>query len=351
MAKGDGSVYLRGKVWYIKFYRDGRQIVMSCPRMTEAQARTKLRAEMRKHDEEFATPVEKRVTIDDLVADLCEHYTLDGRADLVRRVTAAWDNHLKSVYGGVKAIKMTTELQRKYRLKRAGEGAAVATVNREMETLRRAYRVAYEQDPPKVKRLPKFVTVKENNVRKGFITVPQMAALKEAAARFNLEWRVFIELAHWLGWRRGELLNLRVKNFRLLDGGGKYGVVRLEGDETKNGESREVPLSATLYAFVAPFIAGRHPEDRLFTMKTTNTGWKKIIEMAGLPDLLFHDLRRTSARTKRAAGVDSSVIMEMQGWKSDSMFRRYGIVANDDKERALAKQEEFEQQQLTTTIN
>jgi hypothetical protein len=42
-----------------------------------------------------------------------------------------------------------------------------------------------------------------------------------------------------------------------------------------------------------------------------------------------------------------SVIMEMQGWTSDAMFRRYGIVANDDKEHALAAQEDFEKRQLT----
>jgi integrase len=347
MSKGDGTVYLRGKVWYIKFYRNGQQFVMSCPRLTEAQARDRLKAELRKGDEESSTPIEKRVKIDDLIKDLCEHYKLSGRDDLVPKVMAVWDNHLKESFGGMKAAKLTTDVQRKYRVRRSDEDAAIATVNREIEYLRRAYNLAYEQEPPKVKRLPKFVRMKENNVRKGFITIPQMVALKAAAANYGMEWRVLIELAHWLGWRKGELLNLRVRNFRLLDGGGKYGVVRLEGDETKNGDSREVPLTANLYAFIAPFLAGRQPDERLFGMQSTDYAWKRITAAAGLPNLLFHDLRRTSARTKRAAGIDSTVIMEMQGWKSPSMFKRYGIVDNGDKEHALAAQEDFEKRQLT----
>jgi integrase len=346
MSKGDGTVYLRGKVWYIKFYRDRQQVVMSCPRLTEAQAREKLKAELRKSDDEFVGPKEKRVTITELVDDLRAHYELYNRPDVESQVARAWELHLKGFFGKMKAVELTTDLQRKYRVQRGKEGAKVATINREMQYMRRAYRVAYEQDPPKVKRLPKFLMLKENNTRKGFVTVPQMAALKQAAANYGMEWRVLLELAHWLGWRRGELTNLKVRNFRLQDGG-RYGVIRLEDDETKNGKAREVPLTPTLHAFIAPFIAGRQPSESLFTFKFSDFGWKKIVQAAGLPDLLFHDLRRSSARTKRAAGIDVSVIMEMQGWTSDAMFRRYGIVANDDKEHALAAQEDFEKRQLT----
>jgi integrase len=347
MAKGDGTVYKRGQVWYIKFYRDRQQIVMSCPRLTEAQAREKLKAELRKSDEDFVIPKEKRVTIQELIDDLRAHYEMSYRPDVALQVDRAWTNHLKEFFGKTRAAKITTEMQRKYRLARAGEGAASATVNREIQYLRRAYRVAYDQDPPKVKRLPKFVMLKENNTRKGFVTVPQMAALKQAAARFSMEWRVLVELAHWLGWRCGELLNLKVSNFRLHDGGSKFGVIRLESDETKNGRAREVPMTETLYRFVAPFIQGRPSSERLFSFTSIQSAWKKITIDAGLPNLLFHDLRRSSARTKRAAGVDTSIIMEMMGWTSDSMFRRYGIVDNGDKESALARQEEFEKRQLT----
>lgn len=57
---------------------------------------------------------------------------------------------------------------------------------------------------------------------------------------------------------------------------------------------------------------------------------------------LFHSFRRTAARDKRAAGVDTSVIMEVQGRESDAMFRRYVITTREDKLESQHKLEQFE---------
>ena len=46
----------------------------------------------------------------------------------------------------------------------------------------------------------------------------------------------------------------------------------------------------------------------------------------------------------RAAGIDTSIITQLQGWKTNSMFRRYGIVAAEDKLDAMQKQEAYEKQ-------
>lgn len=62
---------------------------------------------------------------------------------------------------------------------------------------------------------------------------------------------------------------------------------------------------------------------------------------------LFHSFRRTAARDKRAAGVDTSVIMEVQGWESDAMFRRYAITTRQDKLESLQKLEQFEAETRT----
>jgi hypothetical protein len=46
---------------------------------------------------------------------------------------------------------------------------------------------------------------------------------------------------------------------------------------------------------------------------------------------------------KRAAGVPESVAMDIQGWKSPAMFRRYGIVDNSDRLDALNRVEQYEE--------
>ncbi|MFZ3217854.1 MAG: tyrosine-type recombinase/integrase [Candidatus Acidiferrales bacterium] len=72
-------------------------------------------------------------------------------------------------------------------------------------------------------------------------------------------------------------------------------------------------------------------------MDSTNLrkDWVKATIAAGVPDLLLHDLRRSGARNLRRAGVPESVIMKIGGWKTASMFRRYGIVSTDEVDAAM----------------
>jgi hypothetical protein len=130
------------------------------------------------------------------VQPAAQHYDMTGRDDISRSIESSWRLHLEPFFGKMKAIELSTEQQRKYRGGRSKAGASIATVNREVQFLRRAFKVAAEQDPPKIRRVPKFILLKENNARKGFVTVPQMAALKATAANYGREWRVLLEMAH-----------------------------------------------------------------------------------------------------------------------------------------------------------
>jgi hypothetical protein len=56
---------------------------------------------------------------------------------------------------------------------------------------------------------------------------------------------------------------------------------------------------------------------------------------AGRDGYTLHDIRRSSARNKRAAGIAEKVIMELHGWRTAEMFHRYDIVAMNDKIEAL----------------
>lgn len=336
--RGDGSVYLRGKIWWMSFYRDGRQVLMSTKEESEYKARVKLRAVMRMRDDEFAEPRFRRVTVGELVTQLLNHYEASGK-DIFRKDTKSrWDHHLKLRFESFKAYRFCSTQQKEYRAERLKEGATNTTINRELQVLRKAFYLGADQEPPLVKKVPKFHLMAEENARRGFANRTQMEALKKAAAQDSLGMRALIEAAHMLGWRRGELLGLRVSDVNLADG-----TVRIE--TSKNGEPREVPLEATptLKLLLENLVAGRKPDERVFpTQAYVRKAWPKITAAAGVPNLLFHDMRRTSARSKRAAGVDETVTMELMGWKSPHMLQRYGIVAKDDKLAALAKQEAYE---------
>ena len=61
-------------------------------------------------------------------------------------------------------------------------------------------------------------------------------------------------------------------------------------------------------------------------IKDFYTGWDEACRLAGYPDRVAHDLRRTAVGNLERAGVPRSAPMKMTGHKTESVNRRYAIV-------------------------
>jgi hypothetical protein len=65
--------------------------------------------------------------------------------------------------------------------------------------------------------------------------------------------------------------------------------------------------------------------------------WDRVCTSAGVPGLLFHDLRRSGVRNLRRLGVQESVAMRISGHKTRAVFERYNIVDGADLAEAASK--------------
>jgi integrase len=338
---GEGRVYWKGPAdepegikakrgsYHIAFCVKGREVRMSAKTRNKTIATAKLRDEIRKsRGDHYIDPRDRHVTVGELVRDLEEHYLATGKDAFADDLETRWRLHLAKTFDSMPAVNLTTETQRAYRLAR--KDAAPATINRELQIIRRAFRLASENEPPKVARVPKFLIHREENARKEFFTREEVDRVRAAASKEGLWARVMIEIAYTLGWRRGEILSLRVRDFNVADG-----TVRLE--TSKNHEPRECPLESATATMMHQLVSRRDPDEFIFPGRDTQRGAWARIQKAAKTNKLFHSFRRTAARDKRATGTDSSVIMAMQGWKSDAMFRRYAIVNVADQRAALAR--------------
>src|SRR5215469_8526845 len=216
-------------------------------------------------------------SIGELVQDLLNWYL--GERQLKKHhddTEMRWRLHLHDYFDTIPASDLGTAHLRAYRAKRSGEKAAQATINRELQIIRKAFKLAMESDPPIVTRMPKFKLPKEDNARRVFFDPVQVERIYQAAEAEGLWARLFIEMIFVLGWRPSELLRLRKRDIRLEEN-----AVRIE--KTKSKKPREVPLTEAMRLILEELLRGREPEDRVFPVKTFRYAWKRIATAAKIP--------------------------------------------------------------------
>jgi integrase len=291
-----------------------------------------LKTEILKHANGDAVDAGK-VTVDSLYAVLLTDYRINGKCESWCELN--WRLHLKPFFGGMQAKNVGTDTLARYIESRLAEKAANASINRELSLLQRSFMLGYESQPRKVARPLRFHRLTESKPRQGFIEHKQYDAL--VANCTDLFMRTMLALAYSFGFRKGELLSLKVSDVDLMDG-----TLRLR--DSKNGDRRQVRLTAETRGLLAACIAGKSGDAPVFTrgkgtkaVKDFRATWHKITLAAGCEGLLFHDQRRSACRNMRKAGISESVAMQVSGHKTPSIFRRYDIVDSSDLADAARK--------------
>ncbi len=332
--KGQGSVFPDPKspYWQISYWNGHRQIRQSSRTTDYAEA---IKILQRKLGEtvvgKYATV--ERVRIGALLQLVVDDYRRHDRADLGEAEQRV-NRLLKPAFGDLEAAAFTTQALHTYIEGRQKEGRANATINRELSQLRRAFRLGYEHDPQLVFRLPFIKALKEDNVREGFLEADKYQHILHALSD---DIKPVFVVAYHLGMRTGELLALKRTWVDLREG-----LIHVDGRVTKNRDPKTAPIYGEMEPWLQMLLNRGRVESPncawLFSrdgkpVKSFKGDWEQACQAAGVPGLLFHELRRTAVRNMIRAGVPEKVAMQISGHKTASMLWRYNITdARDIRE-------------------
>jgi integrase len=345
--RGDGTVYLRGRIWWLKWHAHG------VPQYESSKSADREEAQRQLHERlgEIAAGREMAATgRKATIADLCGLVVADYRMRRLRDLkTVEWraGAHVIPLLGLLPASRFGRHQVEAYIEARRHAEASDATINRELAILRRGFSLALQEDPPIVRRAPFIPALHEDNVRVGFIEDGQYRALLMAMPSHL---KCLLVVGYHLGCRLRELRKLRWGQVDSL-----AGEICLQRSQTKTKQPRTAPIYGDMAAWLDMQRAGRKQTDLVFhfagrPIGSHLKGWRAATQAAGLPDLRFHDLRRSAVRNMERAGVPRTVAMKITGHRTEAIFRRYDIVTSQDLRRAAEKLAAHQERERSVTV-
>lgn len=313
--RGEGSVCLRGRTYWIRYWRRGKEFRESSHSTNETDAVKLLDRRLKeiwadRHGLQAFAPKAEKIYVDELINELEKAYKLDAGRGLPQ-----FKSHLKPIkeaFGDMRAVDVTAKRVDDYIDRRLHQDKkAPTTINRETQLLGQAFKLAFQRGQlvtvPHIRRLP------ERNVRQGFFDRADFEAIIAALPEYLQD---FAQFGYLSGWRKGEIASLTWAD---VDRGA--GIIHLRAEHAKNGYARKLALEGDPAAIIERCFVSREYKTPsgpgislyVFHRKGEPVGdirkaWASACKTAGVPGKLFHDLRRTAVRNMVRAGVREGVI-------------------------------------------
>jgi integrase len=386
MNRGDGRVFQRkgSSYWWISYYAHGREVrevarhVRTGDKIESTEKNLREAERFLKHrlgeiiaeqhgGRAFVGPQQERVTINELLDSLETDYKLRDRWNA--KVTSNV-KPLREHFGTWRAVDVTSNAIGTYIENLREQGYSNATANRRTQLLGQSFKTAIRNkqisSAPFIPRLSEV-----GNERQGFFETADFEAVVSHLPEYL---RDFCRFGFVTGWRKGS-----IESLRWSDVGEDVVYLRAENSKTRKPET--IPVEGDLQAIIdrcraAAILKGKDGNTRFAEYVFHSDGapvgdfrkaWATACVAAGLGKMIcpkcggesaeklcescevatrysgkiFHDFRRTASRNMIAAGVPQAVAMKITGHRTDSMFRRYAIVDEEQKREALAKTQQY----------
>lgn len=350
------------RTWAVTWGRGQERIIGVYPVMTLEAAREAARKELGEVAEHGA-PVavieankpaaEKPITLGEFVAD---HFAPWARAH--QKSAQATLDALQACFGDLYDRELRSlsafDVER-FKAKRKKAGIAPATVNRDLDRIRKVYSCAVEWDFVAEHPLRKVKRFKVDNERVRYLEPDEERRLRKALADREAERRAsrdrhnawhaqrgseghtqwtkdaytdhlmpLVLVALNTGLRRGELFALDWRSLNL-----PLRILTVEAGNAKSGKTRHVPLNDEALDVLTRWRRQGSGKGLVFPgaggvrMTNINKSWDGLTQAADLPDFNFHDCRHSFASKLVMQGVDLNTVRALLGHADIKMTLRY----------------------------
>jgi hypothetical protein len=182
-----GDLRQRGRIWWIRYYRNGRRYEESSGSEKKGAALDVLK--IREGDGVRGVPVTPKIgqlRFEEAAEDLLNDYKMRGwrsHAHVQRRIDLA----LKPWFGGRRMANVTKADVTAFVAHREEQGAANATIDRELAALKRMFVLAMQGG--KLLARPHISMLLEDNVRRGFFDGRNLSRCARIGRRRCKAWR------------------------------------------------------------------------------------------------------------------------------------------------------------------
>jgi integrase len=345
-------IYQRGEqgIWWYRFRFAGRMVHESAKTTSKTIARDAERTRRRELERNY-NRIEKR-TLPPTVSEASKTW-LEKRAALAASTRETYDaalKHVKAMLGTNLVCELTSEHIASYQRARLSQGAAGATVNKELACLS-----SILSDCGVWAQIRRDVKYLDENEEAGrALSQDEERALMQAASaigRTRSDWSPIYTvtvLGLNTGLRHSEVRKLRWKNLDLA-----RRVLVVGESKTEAGSGRPVPLTQPACAVLdmwASRFPNRKPEHFVFPacevgqinperpIMNWRTAWRRATKEAKLTGLRFHDCRHTAATKLLEQGTPFAVVAQILGWSASTavrMAKRYGHIRPEVQRQAL----------------
>ena len=227
---------------------------------------------------------------------------------------------------------------------RTGRKRTPATVNRYLALISHVFTTAVKEwQWMEINPVMQISKPKESRGRTRFLSDEEREKLLNACRSSESVFLfVIVILALSTGMRKGEILGMKWENVDLKK-------KRITLVETKNGETKVVPLVGKAHELIRDLYLNIKPlnNDRVFPSTNTptefrsiRTAWETALKKCEIENFRFHDLRHSTASYLAMNGATLLEIADILGHKTLQMVKRYSHLSEDHKATVLEKMNE-----------